>query len=230
MSAPPLVRSVPLALGLGVVVGGILGGVAGFPWGWLWGLAGIAGGVVFGAISSLDLLIAGPGRSIGSHSPGAGPFRSMASFGLATLGSLTASAFFIGHLACDCTRRPNGEVDCVRTSYAWFDRQVFAQHTYPDVREVLQVRDSMVKITTGQEIDSGFLEGFDPTAADRIDAFLSSDESALHLESYDLWYPPWIFAAISCATAWLTIRCFRWGRIELLKQLNDPERVSATGW
>jgi hypothetical protein len=153
----------------------------------------------------------------------------MAGFGLATAGSLAASAFFVGHLACDCTRRPTGEVDCVRSSYAWFDQYVFATRTFPDVREVLQVRDSMVKITTGQEIDSGFLEGFDPTTAARIDAFLSSDVPTLHLESYEMWYPPWIFAAISCATAWLTIRCFRWGRVELLKQLNDPGRVSATG-
>lgn len=230
MSAPPLFRSVPLALGLGVVVGGILGGIVGWRWGWPWGLGGAAVGIVFGAISSLDLLIAGPGRNVGSKGPGAGPFRSMAGFLLAAVGSLVASAFFSGHLACDCTRRPTGEVDCVRTSYAWFDQSVFATRRFPDVREVLQVRDSMVKVTTGDPLESGFLDGFAPTTAERIGEFLASDAAALHLESHDLWYSPWIFLGIAGVTAWLATRCFRWGRRELLKQLNDPERQSATGW
>lgn len=231
MPAPPLVRSVPLALGLGVVVGGIFGAVIGFQRGWPWGLAGAAGGVVFGAISSLDLLIAGPGKRIhAEESPRSGPFRSMAGFGLATLGSLTASIFFVGHLACDCTRLPTGKVDCVRRSYAWFDSTVSGVRTFPNVLGAVQVRDSMAQLTTGDPIDSGSLDGFGPATADRINAFLASEDSTLHLESHEFWYPPWIFLAIALVTGWLSVRCFRWGRGELLKQLNDSKRVSATGW
>lgn len=138
---PPLLRSLKVALFLGASIVGVSAGwFAAHHYGWRWGLVAAAVGAVGGAVWSLDALIPGPVKEIGSRRSkrrrrALGPFGSTVQFTLIALGCLLAGAYISGSHGAYLERQPGGQVDLVREESWWLG--LYPTHERePDVRRV----------------------------------------------------------------------------------------------
>ena len=220
MPRPSLLRSIRLALLLGLVIGtGLSVWFVASVWGWAWAPVGVIGGALFGVISSLDALIPGPPRDIRpNRPPRVGPFRGGIMCVAAAIGCFVAGFYARGHLEFRCDRLAAGTVECRRTYYGWLDSRVAGEQVWSGVTGVWDGGPSAIVLILASG-ERGIVDDFGPDYLAPIERFLASSEPQLLYRSDKLGFFSPLFFVLSLGVGLLGYWQLQRGIRELRAQL-----------
>ena len=227
MPRPSLLRSIRLALALGVVIG------AGFGvwfvvsiWGWKWAALGGLGGAIFGVISSFDALILGPARDIrAGRPPKVGPFRGGFSCVLATLACFVAGFYAWGHLEFRCDRDGAGAVDSRRIYPGWMGGGVAGEQVWSGVTGVWDGGPSRIVLILADDT-RGIVDDFGPEYLEPVGEWLKSSEPQLVYRSDKLGFFSPLFFMLSVVVGMLGV----WQLQRGLRELREQFARGAISW
>jgi hypothetical protein len=223
MPAPSMLRSIRLALGLGVVIGAGLGvwfadTVVGREWVWL----GAFAGALFGAVSSFDALIPGPGRNLRpGRPPRVGPFRGGTMFVVAAVICFVAGFYAKGYIEFRCDRGTSGNVVCRRTYHGWLASMVTGEQVWSGVTGVWDGGPSRIVLILADD-QRGIVDDFGPEYLAPIERWLKSGERELVYRSEKLGFFSPLFFVISVVVGVL-------GVLQLLRGIRALKAQLASG-
>ena len=215
-----MLRSIRLALALGVVIGAAFG--VWFVveiWGREWAMLGGIGGAIFGVISSFDALIPGPPRDIrAGRPPKVGPFRGGISCVIAAIACFVGGFYAWGHVEFRCNRDAAGVVDCRRTVHGWIGGGVTGEQVWSGVTGVWDGGPSRIVLILADDT-RGIVDDFGPEYLEPVGQWLKSNEPVLVYRSDKLGFFSPLFFVLSVVVAVLGFFQLRRGLRELRAQI-----------